>query len=365
MNKKKIGVLLPQSKVHPTMVKDFVDGLKLMMPSSNYSFCIEGIGLGDNAETVINAIQKLVYQEDVVLITGLLGHRGLGEILDYVEGTELPFLYADFGATMPLDLSKRKNIFCNSLDLYQACNALGRHLISRGLSRIMTSTCYYESGYGFTQALHDTLYENNKAEFTGHFITPLHPRENEAELMKQFVLETKPDAIFAFYNGIYAKEHAEYLQQNKINKTTALYTLPFTVDDKILNEFPEVFNTTKCVSSWFKELETKENEFFVKLYNEKYNKIPSVFSVLGFENGLLINNYLNHENSFSKEKITGPRGVLLFDSTHRISHKQFLWELSWENNSYKHNCLEILNSNFKNLTITSEENGWHNAYLCV
>lgn len=365
MDQKRIGVLLPQSKGHPAMVKDFMNGLKLVLPSSHYSFSIEGIGLGDNAETVINAIQKLVYQEDVALTTGILGHKNLGQILDYVEGSELPFLYSDFGATRPLDLSHRKNIFCNSLDLYEACNALGRHFISTGLSKIMTSTCYYESGYGFTQALYNVLYENSHAEFSGHFITPLHPRENESELMKQFVSETNPDAIFAFYNGLYAKEHAQYLQQNKINKTTPLYTLPFTVDDIILNEFPKIFNDTKCVSSWFRELATKENELFIKKYTQKYNKMPSVFSVLGFENGLLINNYLDHDNTFSKDKITGPRGFLFFDSSNRISHKQYLWEFLWENSSYKRTCLKILDTNITSDTITTEENGWHNAYLCV
>lgn len=364
MTIKKIGVLLPQSKEYPTIAKEFMNGLRLALPSSNYSFVIEGIGLGNNAEVVINAIQKLVHQEDVVLTTGILGHRDLDKILDYVEGAELPFLYSDFGATRPIDLSERKNVYCNSLDLYKATNALGAYFNKNGISKITTSTCYYESGYGFTQALHNSLYNNN-AEFSGHFITPLHPRENEAKLMTQFVKETNPDAVVAFYSGLYAKEHASYLQQNKINTTTPLFTLPFSVDDKILNDFPEIFNRTKCVSSWFRELDTKENKLFVERYKQKYNKEASIFSVLGFENGLLINNYLNNKNTFSNEKIIGPRGHLFLDTINRTSPKQYLWKLSWENNTYTLKQSETLNSDITNDALTNEENGWHNAYLCT
>ncbi|WP_044401932.1 ABC transporter substrate-binding protein [Lacinutrix sp. Hel_I_90] len=364
---KKIGVLLPQSKEYPTMGKEFMNGLKLTLPNADYSLVVEGIGFGNDPEHIINAIQKFVNQEDVHLTTGLMGHKGLDDILDFIEGIEEPFIYSDFGATCPLDLSKRENIYCNSLNLYDATRTLGKYFLDNGIFNIGTSTCYYESGYGFIEAMENALEKDKAGKFSGHFITPLHPRDNESELMSQFVSETKPDALFAFHNGIYAEEHATFLSENKINSQTPLYTLPFSVDDKILAKFPEIFNNTKCISSWFIDLETKENKKFIQEYQQKYNKTPSVFSVLGYENGLLIYNYLKNKNAFSSESIIGPRGELnnAIHKNNRTVVKQYLWNLNWVNNTYKFDCLEELKQTIAIDYLSKKEgNGWHNSYLC-
>lgn len=358
---KKIGIFLPHSKQHPTMSKEFMNGLKLSLPNSDYKLCIEGIGFGDKPENIINIAQKFINQEEVIVSTGILGHRGLNQILDFFDEMKETLIYADFGSTKPINLTDKKTIYSNSLNLYDATYSLGKYFISKGYKNITTSTCYYESGYDFTKAMHEALYEKQEAEFSGHFITPLTPRKNEAELMTQFVSESNPDALFAFHNGIYAEEHANFITQNKINTKKPLYTLPFSVDNKVLAKFPETFNNTKYVSSWSIDLKTEENKNFIKHYHQKYNKIPSIFSVLGYENGLLIHEYLNKN---SNNDIIGPRGKLN-STNNRTNPKQHLWELKWLNNTYKLNHLkELKPSNTTSLINTKEENNWHNAYLC-
>lgn len=367
MDKKKIGVLLPQSKQHPIMAKEFMNGLRLSIPNSNYKLIIEGIGFGNNPKNIINASQKLINQEEVMLTTGILGHKELNSVIDYFEEMEEPLIYADFGANKSIDISNRQNSYCNSLNLYNATHALGKYFIENGFKNIGSSTCYYESGYGFIEAMHDSLSENNEGQFSGYFITPLNPRDNEAELMSQYVTETKPDALFAFHNGIYAEEHANYLNKNKVNNKTPLFTLPFSVDKKVLAKFPKTFEGTKCVSPWCIELDTDENKKFITAYLQKHNKEPSVFAMLGYENGLLIDDYLNNNNMFSHKRILGPRGELNnFKNTgNRTISKQYLWLITWENNTYKFNFLEELKTPIKNNYLkNNNENGWYNAYLC-
>jgi len=368
MDLRKIGILLPQSKQNPTMTKEFMNGLRLSLPNSEYKLVIEGIGLGNNPEHIINASQKLINQEEVVLTTGILGHRGLNDITDFFEEMDEKLIFADFGATKPIDLSDKKNSFCNSLNLYEATYSLGKYLIEKGYNKIGTSSCFYESGYGFIEALQDSLYENDKGQFSGHFITPLHPRENESELMSQFVLETKPDALFASYNGVYAEEHASFLKQSKVNTKIPLYTLPFSIGNKVLTKFPEIFDGTKYISSWCIDLKTEENKKFIQQYQQKYNTQPSIFSVLGYENGLLIHSFLRNQNSFSSQKSLGPRGAIYIDNnTNRTHYKQYLWELEWKEQTYNQKRLEEINqvANKTNYITIENENGWQNAYLCV
>ena len=363
MSQKKIAVLLPQSKQYPTIAKDFMNGLKLSLKKIDYEYCVEGIGFGNQPETIINAIQKITTQNEISVITGILGHSGLSQILDYVESIDENLIYSDFGSTTPLNISNRTNVLCNSLDLYKATSLLGNYFLDNNIQKVATSSCYYESGYDFIKAMKNVLYASNKASFAGHFITPLHPRENEALLMKEFMSETEPDAIFAFHNGIYAKEHASYISENKINKKTPLYTLPFTVEETILKQFPEIFHQTKVVTTWFKNMQTKENKTFVKNYMEEYGKEPNIFAVLGYENGLLIKNEIEHS---VKENITTPRGILNINKKlNRTEPKQQLWEIIWNGKSYEYKHLNDLTDKFETLyTESDKKNGWHNAYLC-
>jgi len=366
---KKIGVLLPQSKAYPTIGKDFVRGLKQAL-GGEIEMKIEGVGLANNPKDVIDSIQKLINQEDVALTTGLLGHKGMPEVLDFVEGMDETLIYADLGAAEPESLKGRKGVYCNSFGLFDASHALGKYLVENGMKNIGVSTCYYDAGYAFLEALENAVHKDPKGQLAGHFITPLNPRENEAELMAEFVSESKPDAIFGFHNGVFAKEHAEYLRLNKINESTPLYTLPFSIEERVLKEYPYIFNKTRCVSSWFPELENEENTIFIEKYKSEYGSIPSIFALLGYENGLLIEQFLKDEDLITKP-FSGPRGSLNINpETNRTSCTHYLWELLAKENAYIRNALQSLElddysiSKVEHEDVNSGIGGWHNAYLC-
>ncbi|MFD2826284.1 ABC transporter substrate-binding protein [Leeuwenhoekiella polynyae] len=360
-----IGVVLPQSKEFPKLGKEFINGIRLVFDEEELQLKVEGIGFGNNSERVIDAIEKLSNQNELSCITGILGHKDLSIILDHIERIGEQLIYTDFGATCPLDLSGRSGVFCNSLDLYGATELLGRYFLDNKLFKVATSTCYYESGYGFIEAIQNTLYKENQGSFAGHFITPLHPRSNEAVLLKEFVEATTPDVLFAFHNGTFAKEHAEFLAASKVLENTPLYTLPFTVTSQILDLFPALFDKTRTVSSWLPEdTQSRANIDFMQKYFQKYKKQPSVFAILGYENGLLMKQKLEGDNY---EELHGPRGLLKINSeTNRVVVSHRLWEINWNNESYEYDLIDSLTySNSHNFQVSDPNSGWHNAYLCV
>lgn len=157
------------------------------------------------------------------------------------------------------------------------------------------------------------------------------PRENEASIMSSFATDIHHDAIFCSHNGIFAKEHADFLAENKIHKKTPLYSTQFSFSDDIINSHSTEFDGVKIVSSWLPNLDTPENQKFVSNYKDANGIEPSVFGLLGYENGLLILNYLKPINE-KLETIKGPRGAI--------------------------------NMNTQRITNSENISGWHNAYLC-
>lgn len=363
---KKIGVLLPQSNQYPLLAKQFVSGLKLALSDVDCSFSVEGIGQGSDQKEVINTIQKLVNQEDVNVLTGLLGHKGITEALDFVNSIEETLIYADLGATRPIDLSNYSSVFCNSMDLYKSTTLLGKYLIDEGYKNILSSSCYYEVGYGFVEAMGESLYENGEAQFAGHYITPLNPRENEEEFMREVVNGTQPDAVFAFHSGIYAEEHASFLKKDPSVYKAPVFALPFSVDNKVLNTYPEIFDGFRTVVTWFEELDKPENIEFVENYTSQFGKNPSIFSVLGYENGLLIRNGLETGTFKLNQELIGPRGDLnMGGNSNRTNPKHLLCDVKWEANQYVMKPSKELNYEINiNPSDDKQQGGWDNAYLC-
>mgnify|MGYP001116155875 FL=1 len=370
----KIGILIPKSQQYPSLDKDFIRGLKLN--NLNVKFFVESIGVGADEKLIIDKIQKLNFQEDVSIIIGFMGHCNMSEVYNYASNNDILFLAADLGATTPYRTSEYEGIFINSLGLTDSCYYLGQYFTAKKY-QIASSTSFYDSGYGLLAALEYAFKEKN--QFTGHYITPFMPRENEALHMDHTINTQQPNAVFAFYSGLYAEENATFLKQNKLTQKYPFYVTPFFINDKILEEYKNNPSELYVVSSWMQNDTTSTN--FTSLYKEVYKEIPSFFSVLGYENGLILKNILLNADSLKtsslieemyKLDIDGPRGNIRFDSTtNRTLFNHYIYQLNLDSfNTISFRKIETLLNDggfikaFASLTKPHHIGGWDNAYLC-
>lgn len=354
------------------MGKEFINGLRLALNDIDYELFIESIGFGSDPKQLLNSYQKLSFQNDVTLTTGLLGHFGYADLANFASQNGDVLIAADLGGKKPFRTPN--GVFQNSLGLYDSLGALVRYFDSQSVKTIAPSTSYYESGYDFVESLATAIDHTENISFSGHFITPLHPRENESELMAQTMESIKPDAIVAFHNAIYAKEHAEFLNENKVHENYPIYALPFSCPSDLAESFPEVFEKIKIISSWYTELENDANKKFVEDYEKKHAKSPGFFALLGYENGLVINEALRESGKTLTKKIKeievkGPRGPISFnEELNRTSFPNFLWKI--DKNAQNKTTRKILDKLDSPLNLTQnnqseqEQAGWYNAYLC-
>lgn len=374
----RIGILTLQSNSYPTIGRDFINGFELGTKDNQVEFFVEGIGFGANINQLIDAIQKLINQHRVNLITGLIGHYQTDRLIQQINSFEIPLLYSDLGANMPAQ-QKSPWVFCNSFDMLSSAFETGACMVENGHRQIAVSSCYYDAGYGLTQALEKGLYGSG-GSFAGHFITPHIPRENEAGLMKQFMESVNPQAIYALYDGIFAREHAGFLQQNQLSQQYPIYASHFAIDQEILDDYPVIFDQVKCITSWMAEDNNPANQQFIIDYRDRYDKQPSVFSLLGYENGMTISSAIKKITKNTSIEIRKALEVTDFDSPrsrfyfhpelNRTIFDQHLWTINWNGETYiKENLTK-----FKPMTeiiskFTQQRNdiasgGWYNAYLC-
>lgn len=369
---KKIGVLIPQSNTFPLMGKAFLNGLKLALVDFPCDFIVESIGFGSDAKQLLNSYQKLSFQNNVDLTTGLLGHHGFEELVNFASQNEEVLIAADLGGKKPFKTPH--GVFQNSLGLYDGLGALIPYFESKAIKRITSSTCYYEAGYDFIESLSTALELTKDIEFSGHYITPLNPREEESKIMAESFNAMKPQAIVAFHNALYSKEHAQFLSENGMHIKFPIYALPFSNTDELSLEYPSVFEKIMMISSWYESLNNKINQKFIADYQNKFKKTANYFALLGYENGLVIKEALskgeyNLIETIEQISINGPRGPIFFNKElNRTEYTNYLWENV--NDPIKGPTKRIIETlkNPLNMTNNSDiqeaQSGWFNAYLC-
>lgn len=361
---KKIGVLLPQSKQFKTIDKDFIRGLKLKLPDAN--FFIESIGIAANHQLIIDKIQKLHFQENIKIIVGLFGHNNMSEIYEYAYNNDIILIASDLGATLPFKQRKFDTVFINSYSITESFYLLGKKLKTKSINSIVSSSSYYDCGYGILSAIEAGCQDNN-IDIVGHYITPFIPRENESQIMKESILSCNPNAIIAFHSGLFAEEHANF-----INKSSSLNEYPYYMSNFSFNEnLIDVLDSIFIVGSW---IENNDACLFSKIFKDQYNESPNVFSILGYETSLILST--SFDQLFDKMlaniktiHIDGPRGSIKFDSeSNRTIYSHYIYKLNKENRTFDIDSILENNGDFiKTITktdMTVNSGGWHNAYLC-
>lgn len=368
----KIGILLLQSKQYVTLDKDFMNGIRLNV--KDVAFVTESIGIGSDDGLIIQKMQKMVLQENISIIAGFFGHRNMESVYDYAEANNILLLANDIGSTLPYTYKKRRGVYINSFGLVETSYLLGKYFEEKKYRKITTASSYYDAGYGMQSAIEKSLYEGT-SEFSGHYVTPLHPRENEQEHMHLTINSSLPEAVFAFYSGIYAEENAAFLSANQLTKSYPFYFTSFSINDKILQAYQNAFSDAHVASSWYENMDNDINNGFIDSYTRTFFKAPNAFALLGYETGIILKTLLEKTNNLydieTLEKTMnqlpeGPRGEIKFHTdTQRTFFDTYIFKIAatekpeavLENNGMF--IYDIMSQNNP-----ANTGGWHNAYLC-
>lgn len=369
----KIGVLYPQSKQFNNLATDFVKGLKLSGLSVQFVF--ESIGVGADEKLILDKIQKLQLQEDIVVFIAFLGHNRVEDIYEYVESNNLILIESNLGALLPDFTKKYKGVYINSYGLAESVYHLGKYIGNANLQTICSSSSYYDTGYGMLLAL-DYGINGSNTQFVGHYITPFYPRENEGVLMKQTIEATNADCVVAFFSGLFAEEHADFVKETNLLTNYPYYVTPFTINQKFVAN--NNTDNVKIVSSWMAP--TTDSCAFTEAYQTKHKTVPSVFALLGYESALILNelvltnvtNYNETLNCLDAMNIAGPRGIIQSDlNTNRIFYNHYIFKITAHDQNtciYEKELKLTTNEKFidqiRTIPVPDKIGGWYNAYLC-
>lgn len=277
----KIGVIIPQSRQYPEAAGNFLNGIKLYFTLNDNSFdrgkaelIIEDIGLGTESSSIEKA-HKLMSQDQVIMLTGLLEPMVASEVGKMTNLADLPTFFSGLGESAVLPSNISGNLYFNTLQFWQSYYFLGQYIGEQQNDQpISIITSFYDCGYDPLKAFRLGL-RSKQGVIDEEVILKSYSKE-------ELILEVEQSMKFSK-----DKRYALILHPRLLNQFIDLF------GDELGDIIATPFYTGKSSNNkvwafpnWRNE--TERYKQFHEGATQFLNTDPDMFHVLGFQQGQLL-----------------------------------------------------------------------------
>ncbi len=285
----KIGLLSPQSSLFPAYPYSFLIGFRLgidqhqALRKKQIEIITEQVGYGTPFLST-QAARKLLYENNVDMMTGILGNEVVGQFADLFQQKEVPFIVCNPGEYFPVE-SLRKNpfLFFNTLNLYQSSFLQARYATTHYGKKGLIVTSLYDSGY---DAVYAFTHGAEMEEGTTEVLVLRQGKPDTVSEALSRIKETAPDYVYALLSGDLAREFILRFR-NEEGVSLPLMATPFVTEEHFLTSLGASAADIETIAPWTRNLDHPVNHDFVKSYRETNRSNPDMMAMLGYETGLL------------------------------------------------------------------------------
>ncbi len=380
----KIGVLYPRSNAHPELMTGFMNGLKAALEhplSGQVKLITESIGFGGNEKEVYEKTEKLLFLEGAELLIAFVDLRIL-EVLQplLIQSGKLAII-VNSGANYPVNWAPTPNILNLTLQHAFMGWLTGKEALATDKTKSAVATTFYDGGYlhmaamvnGFEKAggIITYNYVNSQSYDTYFSITPI------TDFLSS---DIETDTLLCIFDSLPASLFYSCLNEYSKNHDLRLFVSPMMLEQAALKTIKEGFHfSIDGYIPWHNSIQTNANNAFIEIIHEKTNKIATVFSLLGWETGLIVNEILSMNgghftngsllaSQLLERKINSPRGELKLDPKTNYFVAP-VYKCSIPMHSTNLSIDGVLNYEnewdfFVEIPTEGVVSGWTNTYLC-
>jgi branched-chain amino acid transport system substrate-binding protein len=379
-----VGVLLPGSTLYPSISIDFLKGIKSCLAyyeNKNVDIQVNTISYGIKDDEIYAAAEKLllVSNADVVIVFAEDYHAEKLSPLFAAAGKLL--ILTNAGANYPLSFSSVTHTIFHSLNDCLCTFLTGRYAARKegGHGAIM-ATSFFDGGYKHTHAITNGFLLSG-GEIKYNFVSHYKKEEFNTDSLIAFII-SNPEVkkILTVFSGDMARYF--YEKMNAIQQESKLewYGSPMMFDCTP-GDFAEQRPAVPEISgytNWVPELDNEANRTFQQYYKNENDKEANLFSMQGWENGLLLMEYLSHRKvaantesaieQLQGQKINSPRGAISLNNKRFVLGPAHFVKASGNLQLAVEDSLTDLSGAWEEMVaqIPNEEfSSWRNTYLCI
>ncbi len=380
----KAGILFPRSGIFPLLGNDFIGGIRSLLKKINVhdqvELVLEPVGFGGDKKEAYQKTEQLLLIQNVDILVAFLDMRVADIIYPLAEALQKPVIIVNPGANYADNWVATDNIFF--LDLKDALLSRLSGLVAskHDFSKAVFAISYYDGGYHHGHSL-VTAFQELGGELVHTYISPLRSDEFNINELSEF-LQANPEisCLLSLFSGDESNRFLKELKNLDLDRKLHIFSSLFMLEEQTVagldcNDKVKVYTYLP----WHSGIDSVENEEFKQQIIRETTREANLFSLLGWEAGIIISEYLNSatENGngsqflgvLKNQKLVSPRGKMMFDSLthHWVGPGYFATvdEKGWRIEEFKSS--EECMVEWKQLIDKSnvgDSSGWMNTYLC-
>jgi hypothetical protein len=381
----KIGILYPRSTAYPGMMQDFMDGIRTLIKQEKLTDHLllfsESIGFGGNEKEVYEKAEKLLVLDDADVLVAYVDLRVLETIKPLIYSSGKLVLVVNPGANYPGNWVPQPNILNLTLQHGFLSWLTGKIAGQLKNTNAVLATSFYDCGYLHSAAMIKS-FATDGGKMMFNYVNK--QRYDDAfeinQLIDYLVLDKTTSALLCIFDSLPASLFYSRLNNYPDAGNLHLFVSPMMLEKTAIENLDEGFKyTVDGYSPWLASVENNTNRSFVENYFQQTNRVASVFSLLGWETGLILKEILlQNTDSFidgadiaiklATVTFNSPRGKMKLDAetnyfistVYKCSIKKNSATVSIE----PFGIAEKEWAEFVSIPSEGVSSGWTNTYLC-
>jgi branched-chain amino acid transport system substrate-binding protein len=351
----RIGLLVPLSGVYAPLGEDMEQGFQLYLDQNDGALGGAEVELvtvdeGEGPDTGVAAATRLVTQEQVSAVVGIVNSAtALGAKDTFVE-SEVPLIVANAGAN-DLTADASPYIWRSSFTNGGVAAALGAHVAEEvGDGSVYLISADYAAGAESTGGFRET-FEAAGGTIAGEAATPFGTTTDWQPFLNG-IRESGASAVYTFYAGAEAVGFVTQYNQFGLADEIPLYGAGFLTEGGVLEAQGEAALGVQTSLHYSDTIDSDRNREFVEAYQGAYDEVPTVYAVQAYDAATALDAAIESAGATDGESIAeglgevgeidSPRGAFTFDENHDPDQPYYLREVQESEGGFSNAVLSEL-----------------------
>ncbi|KJS45726.1 MAG: ABC transporter [Roseovarius sp. BRH_c41] len=333
----KVGLLLPFSGVYAALGNDieagFTTALEQFGSETPATFEIVREDTEVKPPVALAKAKKLILQDKVDVISGIVSSGVLGAVRDMVHGAGVPLIVANAGNDEATGEACSPYITRMSFSNGQVNRPMGKWMHDQGIRKVYTLAPDYAAGRQMIDGFVQTFTAAG-GEIVGQEFTPFQKTQDFGPYMAQ-AKSSGAEAVFVFYAGGEAISFVKQYDSFGLKADLPLYGSGFLTSSLYVNAEGPAAEGVITALHYVPTLDNPANAQFVEAFKAKTGRVPSEFAVHGYDAGRALIEAVKAgatdreslANALRQVSFDGPRGALSIDpATNNIVQPIYVYE---------------------------------------
>lgn len=333
----KVGLLLPYSGVYAALGEDieagFTLGLEEFGADSGATFEIVKEDTEAKPPVGLAKTKKLVLQDEVDVIAGIVSSGVLAAVRDVVHGAGVPLIVANAGNDEATGEQCSPYITRLSFSNGQVNRPMGTWMAEQGIKKVFTQAPDYAAGRQMIDAFTATFTAAG-GEVVGQEFTPFQKTQDFGPYLAK-AQASGADAVYVFYAGGEAIAFVKQYDSFGLKAELPLYGSGFLTSQLYVNAEGPAAEGVVTALHYVPTLDNPANLAFVEAFKAKTGRIPSEYAVQGYDSARALveavkagaTDRASIAAAPPKVSFDGPRGLISIDpATNNLIQLIYVYE---------------------------------------